>query len=206
MARSKSSGRWLKEHFQDEFVQRAQREGWRSRGAFKLEEIDAKDRLLKPGMVVLDLGAAPGGWSQYAARRLGHAGRVIALDILPMDSLADVAFLRGDFREPSVVDTLLEILGDDRADLVMSDMAPNMSGVKAVDQPSSMYLAELALDLAEQVLRPGGSFLVKVFQGEGFDELLKSMRGRFGKVASRKPKASRDRSRELYLLARNYGM
>lgn len=206
MARSKSSGRWLREHFKDEFVQRAQREGWRSRGAFKLEEIDAKDRLLKPGMVVLDLGAAPGGWSQYAARRLGHAGRVIALDILPMDSLADVAFLQGDFREPSVVDTLLETLGDDRADLVMSDMAPNMSGVKAVDQPSSMYLAELALDLAEQVLRPGGSFLVKVFQGEGFDQLLKSMRGRFGKVASRKPKASRDRSRELYLLARNYGM
>ncbi len=206
MARSKSSGRWLKEHFQDEFVQRAQREGWRSRGAFKLEEIDAKDRLLKPGMVVLDLGAAPGGWSQYAARRLRHTGRIIALDILPMDSLADVASLQGDFREPSVLDDLLEILGDDRADLVLSDMAPNMSGVKAVDQPRAMYLAELALDLAVQVLRPGGSFLVKVFQGEGFDELLKSMRTRFGKVVSRKPKASRDRSRELYLLARNYGM
>lgn len=206
MARSKSSGRWLKEHFQDEFVQRAQREGWRSRGAFKLEEIDAKDRLLKPGMVVLDLGAAPGGWSQYAARRLRHTGRIIALDILPMDSLADVASLQGDFREPSVLDDLLEILGDDRADLVLSDMAPNMSGVKAVDQPRAMYLAELALDLAVKVLRPGGSFLVKVFQGEGFDELLNSMRARFGKVVSRKPKASRDRSRELYLLARNYGM
>lgn len=206
MARSKSSGRWLKEHFQDEFVQRAQREGWRSRGAFKLEEVDAKDRLLKPGMVVLDLGAAPGGWSQYAARRLGHTGRIIALDILPMDSLADVAFVEGDFREPPVLDALLEILGDDRADLVLSDMAPNMSGVKAVDQPRAMYLAELALELAVQVLQPGGGFLVKVFQGEGFDELLKSMRARFGTVASRKPKASRDRSRELYLLARNYGM
>ena len=206
MARSKSSGRWLKEHFQDEFVQRAQREGWRSRGAFKLEEIDAKDRLLKPGMVVLDLGAAPGGWSQYAARRLNHSGRIIALDILPMDSLADVTFLEGDFRDQPVLNGLLEILGDDKADHVLSDMAPNMSGMKAVDQPRAMYLAELALEVSAQVLRPGGDFLVKVFQGEGFDEFLREMRARFGKVASRKPKASRDRSRELYLLARNYGM
>jgi 23S rRNA (uridine2552-2'-O)-methyltransferase len=205
-SRSKSSGRWLKEHFDDEFVQRAQREGWRSRGVFKLEQIDRKDRLLKPGMRVLDLGAAPGGWSQYAARRVGRAGRVIATDLLPMDSIAGVAFLQGDFREESVVNDLLRILDNQPVDLVLSDMAPNMSGVKGVDQPRAMYLAELALDLATQVLEPGGGLLIKVFQGEGFDALLKDMRTRFGTVSSRKPRASRDRSRELYLLARNYGM
>jgi 23S rRNA (uridine2552-2'-O)-methyltransferase len=205
-SRSKSSGRWLKEHFSDEFVQRAQREGWRSRGVFKLEQIDRKDRLLRPGMRVLDLGAAPGGWSQYAARRVGRNGRVLALDLLPMDSLAGVDFLQGDFREESVVNDLLRILDDQPVDLVLSDMAPNMSGVKAVDQPRAMYLAELALDLVTRVSKPGGDFLVKVFQGEGFDALLKEMRTRFGTVSSRKPTASRGRSRELYLLARNYGM
>lgn len=204
--RSKSSRRWLDEHFSDEHVKRAQAEGWRSRAVFKLEEIDQKDRLLKPGMTIVDLGAAPGGWSQYAVRKLGKAGRVVALDILPMDPLEGVDFLQGDFTEAEPFERLLAALGPAKADLVISDMAPNLSGMDAVDQPRAMYLAELALDLAERVLKPGGDFLVKVFQGEGFDEYLKRLRGEFGKVASRKPKASRSRSREVYLLARNYRM
>lgn len=204
MARSKSSGRWLKEHFEDAYVQRAQREGWRSRGVFKLEEIDDRDRLLRPGISVVDLGASPGGWSQLAARRLGGRGRVIAIDVLPMDPLENVSFIQGDFQEDSSMARLSQEIAGEPVDLVMSDMAPNMSGMKAVDQPRSMYLAELAADFARGVLSPGGSLLVKVFQGEGFDPLLAELRQSFASVASRKPKASRPRSRELYLLARNY--
>lgn len=198
--RSKSSRRWLGEHFADEYVKRAQAEGWRSRAVYKLEEIDAKDNLLRPGMTVVDLGAAPGGWSQYAARKLKGAGRILALDILEMDPLEDVVFLQGDFTEAEPLERLLEALGGQQADLVMSDMAPNMSGLGAVDQPRAMYLAELALELADKVLKPGGAFLVKVFQGEGFDAFLAALRQRFARVAVRKPKASRARSREVYLL------
>lgn len=202
--RTKSSSRWLGEHFADEFVKKAQQEGWRSRAVYKLAEIDAKDRLLKPGMTVIDLGAAPGGWSQFAAQHTGRKGRVIALDILDMEPIEGVEFLQGDFTEDEPLQRLLATLGDDRPTLVMSDMAPNMSGMDAIDQPKSMYLAELTLDLAEQVLAPGGDMLVKLFQGEGFDEYLKRLRTLFGKVSSRKPKASRARSREVYLLARGY--
>ncbi len=202
--RSKSSDRWLKEHFSDEYVRRAQKEGWRSRAVFKLEEIQGRDRLLKPGMTVVDLGAAPGGWSQFAARIVGAKGAVVALDILAMDALAGVEFIQGDFREDQVLASLRALLGERPVDLVMSDMAPNMSGMDAVDQPRSMYLAELALDFAAQVLRPGGDFLVKVFQGAGFDEFVRDARARFGKVTVRKPQASRARSREVYLLGRNY--
>lgn len=204
MARSRSSHRWLKEHFDDEFVRRAQAEGWRSRAVYKLQEINERDRLLKPGTTLVDLGAAPGGWSQYAARALGERGRVLALDILPMDVLAGVDFIQGDFREETVFAQLLATLAGTPVDLVISDMAPNTSGLKAVDQPKQMYLVELALDFARQTLRPGGDFLVKVFQGEGFDALLKDLRADFGSVATRKPKASRARSAELYLLARNF--
>lgn len=204
MARSRSSHRWLKEHFDDEFVRRAQAEGWRSRAVYKLQEINERDRLLKPGTTLVDLGAAPGGWSQYAARALGERGRVLALDILPMDALAGVDFIQGDFREEAVFAQLLATLAGTPVDLVISDMAPNTSGLKAVDQPKQMYLVELALDFARQTLRPGGDFLVKVFQGEGFDALLKDLRANFGSVATRKPKASRARSAELYLLARNF--
>lgn len=204
MTRSKSSGRWLREHFTDEYVQRAQREGWRSRGAFKLAEIDRRDRILRPGMTVVDLGAAPGGWSQYASHRLGRNGRIVALDLLEMDVMPGVEFVQGDFREQATLDALLAVLGDSRADLVMSDLAPNISGVRAVDQPRAIYLAELTTDLAAKVLCAGGDLLLKVFQGEGFDVLLKDLRTRFDRVVSRKPNASRARSRELYLLARNY--
>lgn len=202
--RSKSSRRWLGEHFSDEYVKRAQAEGWRSRAVFKLEEVDAKDRLIRPGMTIVDLGAAPGGWSQYAARKLHGKGRIIALDILEMESLEGVEFLQGDFTEEEPLQRLLATVGGAGIDLVMSDMAPNMSGMDAIDQPKGMYLAELALDLAEKVLKPGGHFLVKVFQGEGFDEYLRQLRQRFDKVVSRKPKASRARSREVYLLASGF--
>ncbi len=204
MARSKSSRRWLQEHFADEYVKKAQREGYRSRAVYKLEEIQLKDRLIRPGMIIVDLGAAPGGWSQYATRLLDGRGRIIATDILPMDSLPDVEFIQGDFREESVFAALLEAIGEKPVDLVMSDIAPNISGVEAVDQPSSMYLAELAVDLASRVLAPGGDLLFKAFQGEGFDELIKGLRGRFTKLVIRKPKASRPRSREVYVLARGY--
>lgn len=203
MARTKSSGRWLQEHFSDEYVKQAQRQGYRSRAVFKLQEIDEKASLLKPGMVVVDLGAAPGGWSQYAASVVSSSGHVVALDILPMDALADVTVIQADFTEDAALDYLDEALHGRAVDLVLSDMAPNISGMKAVDQPRAMYLAELALDFSRQVLKPGGGFLVKVFQGEGFDEYLKTLRAEFGSVASRKPKASRSRSREVYLLARN---
>lgn len=204
MPRSKSSARWLREHFTDEYVRRAQEEGYRSRAVYKLLEIHEKDGLLRPGMTVVDLGAAPGGWSQLAARRVGRQGVVIALDILPMEPLPGVEFIQGDFRETAVLEQLLAVLNGRPVDLVISDMAPNTSGVKAVDQPRGLYLAELALDFAQRCLRPGGDFLVKVFQGEGFDLFLKALRVAFATVAPRKPKASRARSAEQYLLARNY--
>ncbi len=204
MARSKSSNRWLQEHFDDEFVKRSQKEGYRSRAVYKLEEIDQKDHLLKPGMTLIDLGAAPGGWSQYAARKLKGQGRIIALDILPMEALPEVEFLQGDFLDNEVFEQLLAMLGEDRPDLVISDMAPNMSGMNAVDIPRAMYMAELALDLALRVLKPGGGLLVKVFQGEGFDEYLQQLRQHFNRVVMRKPKASRSRSREIYALATGF--
>ena len=204
MARSKSSGRWLKEHFDDVYVKKSQQDGWRSRASYKLLEINKKDRIFKPGMKVVDLGAAPGGWSQVAIELLGDHGRVVASDILPMDGIAGVDFVQGDFTEEAVLENILTTIGSDKVDLVISDMAPNMSGTLSVDQPNAMYLVELALDLARQTLRQGGTFLVKVFQGEGFDAYLKDMKTSFGKVQTRKPDASRARSREVYLLASNF--
>ena len=204
MARSKSSKGWLKEHFDDEYVLRAQQEGYRSRAVYKLLEIQKKDRLIKLGATVIDLGAAPGGWSQAAADIVGENGKVIALDILPMSSLAGVEVIEGDFREDSVLEQLINTLDDRPVDLVMSDMAPNMSGMRDMDQPRAMYLTELALDLANQVLREGGDIVVKVFQGEGFDEYLRALRGAFTKVLTRKPDASRARSREVYLVGRGF--
>ncbi len=202
MSRSRSSGRWLKEHFSDPYVKEAQRLGYRSRAMFKLQEIQEKDRILKPGMRVVDLGAAPGGWTQYAAGITGVHGRVVALDILPMDPLPDVTVLQADFTEQAALDRLHEALQGQPVDLVLSDMAPNISGMKAVDQPRAMYLAELALDFCRQELKPGGDFLVKTFHGEGFDPFLRELRQLFNRVITRKPRASRDRSRETYLLAR----
>jgi 23S rRNA (uridine2552-2'-O)-methyltransferase len=204
--RSKSSGRWLAEHESDDYVKRARTEGWRSRAVFKLEEIDKRDRLIKPGMVVVDLGAAPGAWSQYARHRVGRKGRVIALDILPMDPLPEVEFIQADFGEDEALEALRAALGDDKVDLVLSDIAPNMSGVAAVDQPRSMYLAELALEFAREALRPGGDFLCKVFHGEGFEAFMAEARRSFSSVRTRKPGASRPRSREVYVLARNYSV
>jgi 23S rRNA (uridine2552-2'-O)-methyltransferase len=200
--RSKSSDRWLKEHFADPFVRRAQGEGWRSRAVFKLEEIDRRERLLKPQGVCVDLGAAPGAWSQYAARRVGPKGRVVASDLLTMPELPGVQFVQGDFREAEVFERVLSLLPPQGVDLLLSDMAPNLSGVDAIDAPRSMYLAELALDMAQRVLKPGGDALIKVFQGAGFQELLQSARRRFEDVRLVKPKASRSRSPEMYLLAR----
>ena len=205
MAKKKSSSKaWLKEHREDPYVQRAQREGYRSRACYKLLEIQEKDRVIGPGMTILDLGSAPGGWSQVAVALVGHRGRVIASDILPMDSLAGVEFIEGDFTSDDVFGQILDAIGDSRVDLVISDMAPNMSGVNAVDQPRSIYLVELALDMARRVLAPGGTFVTKVFQGEGFDEIFRATRDSFGKVLTRKPKASRPRSREVYLVARDF--
>ncbi|HEY9033367.1 MAG TPA: 23S rRNA (uridine(2552)-2'-O)-methyltransferase RlmE [Pseudomonadales bacterium] len=204
MARSKSSQRWLDEHFDDYYVKEAQKRGYRSRACFKLQEIQDKDRLIRPGMTVVDLGAAPGGWSQVAAGIVGDRGRVIASDILPMDALAGVDFVQGDFTDDAVLEQLLALLGPAKADLVISDMAPNMSGMRDVDQPKAMYLVELALDMARQVLKPDGVFLAKVFQGEGFDALYRELNDSFRQVVSRKPAASRPRSREVYLLARGF--
>ena len=205
MAKKKSSSKaWLKEHREDPYVQQAQREGYRSRACYKLLEIQEKDRVIRPGMTVLDLGSAPGGWSQVAVALVGHSGRVIASDILPMDSLAGVEFIEGDFTSDDVFGQILDAIGDSRVDLVLSDIAPNMSGVNAVDQPRSIYLVELALDMARQVLAPGGTFVAKVFQGEGFDELFRAARDSFDKVLTRKPRASRPRSREVYLVARGF--
>jgi len=202
--RSRSSARWLKEHFADPFVQKAQSEGWRSRAVFKLEEIDRRAKLLQPGAVCLDLGAAPGAWSQYAARRVGARGRVVATDILPMPELPGVEFVQGDFREPEVFDKVLGLLPARQVDVLLSDMAPNLSGVDAIDQPRALHLAELAVEMAEGVLKPGGHALIKVFQGSGFTELLQSVRRRFGRVKLIKPEASRSRSPEMYLLAMQF--
>lgn len=204
MSRSKSSHRWLREHFDDPYVKRAQQDGYRSRAAYKLLEIQTRDRLMRPGMTVLDLGAAPGGWSQVASACVGDGGRVIASDILAMDPVAGVTFLQGDFREESVFAELLSLLGDTQADLVISDMAPNMSGNRAVDQPRATYLVELAIDMAVKTLRPGGDLLVKVFQGEGFEQLRRQMQVAFDTLQTRKPEASRARSQETYLLARRF--
>ena len=204
MARSKSSNRWLDEHFSDPYVKQSQKDGYRSRASYKLIELDKKDKLFKPGMSVVDLGSAPGGWSQVAADRVGDRGMVLASDILPMDSIAGVEFIQGDFTEEAVLEQLLAALGGQKADLVISDMAPNMSGMNAVDQPAAIYLVELALDMARQVLKPGGHFVAKVFHGEGFDPLLQDTRDAFSKVAVRKPDASRARSREVYLVARGF--
>ena len=202
--RSRSSARWLKEHFADPFVQKAQSEGWRSRAVFKLEEIDRRAKLLQPGAVCLDLGAAPGAWSQYAARRVGARGRVVATDILSMPELPGVEFVQGDFREPEVFDKVLGLLPARQVDVLLSDMAPNLSGVDAIDQPRALHLAELAVEMAEGVLKPGGHALIKVFQGSGFTELLQSVRRRFGRVKLIKPEASRSRSPEMYLLAMQF--
>jgi 23S rRNA (uridine2552-2'-O)-methyltransferase len=204
--RSKSSARWLAEHVSDEYVKRAMKEGWRSRAVFKLAQIQESDKLLRPGMRCVDLGAAPGGWSQYAAKIIGPKGRLVATDILMMDGITGVEFVRGDFREPEVLEEVLRCVGADKVDLVLSDMAPNMAGIDVVDQPRSMYLAELALEFADRVLAPGGDLLVKLFQGAGFDDLIRDARKRYGKVAMKKPKASRGRSPEIYLLARQFGM
>lgn len=204
MARSKTSHNWLKEHFDDKYVKMAQKDGYRSRASYKLLEIQEKDKIIRPGMTVIDLGAAPGGWSQVTSRLIGGQGRLIASDILEMDSIPDVTFIQGDFTEDAVLTQILEAVGNTQVDLVISDMAPNMSGLSAVDMPRAMFLCELALDLAGRVLRPGGDFLIKVFQGEGFDVYHKDIRKLFDKVQMRKPLSSRDRSREQYLLGRGF--
>lgn len=202
--RSKSSGRWLQEHFSDPFVQRAQAQGWRSRAVFKLEEIDLREKLVNPGAICLDLGAAPGAWSQYLRRKLGKGGRVVATDILAMEPLDGVEFVQGDFREEAVFEQVLALMPERAVDWVLSDMAPSMSGIDAVDQPRSIYLAELALDMAARTLKERGGALIKVFQGAGFDALLADARRRFVRVKLVKPAASRARSAEMYLLAREY--
>ncbi len=194
----------MKEHFDDTYVKKSQQDGYRSRASYKLIEINDKDKLFRPAMKVVDLGAAPGGWSQVAAKLVGDKGTIVASDILEMSPLAGVTFVQGDFTEQDVYEAILAEMGDEKADLVISDMAPNMSGNSSSDQPQAMYLVELALDMAAQVLRPGGNFLVKVFQGEGFEEYLKAMRAQFSSVITRKPDASRARSREVYLLGRQY--
>ncbi len=202
MARSKSSDVWLKEHFNDPYVKKAKQEGWRSRAVYKLQEVDDKDGLFKPGMCVVDLGAAPGGWSQWTTHKVGSKGEVFALDILPVEPFAGVTFIQGDFREDEVYDSLLTALAGRDVDVVMSDMAPNMSGNKGVDIPRAMYLVELCIELADQVLKPNGDLLMKVFQGEGYEQLLKALRSKYQKVITRKPDSSRSRSKEIYLLAR----
>ncbi|HEY9030826.1 MAG TPA: 23S rRNA (uridine(2552)-2'-O)-methyltransferase RlmE [Kangiella sp.] len=204
MSRSKSSHRWMKEHFDDPYVKKSQKDGYRSRAVYKLEELDQKYKLLGKGVTVVDLGAAPGGWSQYVAYKMGSQGKIFALDILEMDPLPDVDFIQGDFREEVVLNQLLDKIGERKADLVLSDMAPNMSGVDAVDQPRGMYLCELALELAQTVLAKGGNYVVKVFQGEGFDEYIRQCREMFNRVLIRKPDASRGRSREVYVVGLGY--
>ncbi len=202
MSRSKTSKAWMREHINDPYVQKAKAEGYRSRAAYKLLELDKKDRLLAPGRLVVDLGAAPGSWSQVAAAKLGARGRVVAVDILAMEPLPGVHFVQGDFREQEVLDALLLALGGRKADLVISDLAPNISGIAVSDQARAMHLAELALEFAQQCLKPGGALLVKVFQGAGFTEFLRTMRKAFATVGSRKPEASRGRSSEMYLLGK----
>jgi len=209
MAKSKSSKSWLKEHFDDEYVRRSQQDGYRSRAIYKLIEIDQKDHLVKPGMTIIDLGAAPGGWSEYCVKKLGKKGHMIALDILPMEPIDNVTIIQGDFREDAVFEELMNVMQDGsienaQADLVISDMAPNISGMGSVDMPRAYYLCELALDLARQVLKPGGGLLVKLFQGEGFEAYNRELKSSFSKVVMRKPKASRARSREIYALATGF--
>lgn len=198
MARSKSSSRWLQEHHGDPYVLQARKEGYRSRAVYKLIELQEKDRFLKPGQFVIDLGAAPGGWSEYASQFCRQAGRLIAIDLLPIEPIGDVDIIEGDFTEQSVLDQILRLVDNSPVNLVLSDMAPNISGIESVDQPKSMYLVELAFDLAAQVLDKNGAFVVKMFQGEGFDELVLEFRKVFKTVKFRKPKASRPRSREVY--------
>lgn len=200
----RSAGSWRERQERDPYVARARSEGWRSRAVYKLEQIVRKEKMLRPGMVCVDLGSAPGSWSQYVTKKLDGRVRIVALDLLPMDSLPSVEFIQGDFREEDVLEKLESELGEERADLVMSDMAPNISGNKSVDQPRSMHLAELALDLCERALRPGGDFVCKLFQGEGTDAFIANARGHFGRVRVVKPEASRPGSREVYLVARNY--
>lgn len=204
MAKTASSRKWLDRQHSDPYVKQAQREGYRSRAAYKLLEIQEKDRIFRPGMRVLDLGAAPGSWCQIAARLVGPGGSVVALDLLPMDPLPGVSILQGDFREPEMLERLCATLGGEPLDLVLSDMAPNITGMSVVDQPRAMYLVELALELARLRLQPGGSLVVKVFQGTGFDEVLLEIRQSFARVVSRKPKSSRSQSRELYLVAKGF--
>ncbi len=204
MKRSKSSQNWLRRHFDDHYVKEAHKAGYRARAVFKLLEIQEKDRILRPGMVVVDLGAAPGGWSEMAVPLVGKSGKVIAMDILDIDPIDHVTFLQGDFTEQEVYDSLLEALNGREVDLVMSDLAPNMSGMSAVDQPKAMYLAELSLDFSRNVLKPGGDLLTKIFQGEGSEQYLKALRGSFDRVVIRKPKASRPKSREVYMLCRGF--
>ncbi|WP_020405517.1 23S rRNA (uridine(2552)-2'-O)-methyltransferase RlmE [Hahella ganghwensis] len=204
MARSKSSNRWLQEHHSDVYVKKSKEDGYRSRASYKLLELDRLDKLLKPGMTVIDLGAAPGGWSQIVADKVGDKGVVIACDLLAMDNIAGVEFVQGDFTEDEVLENILQLVNGRPVDLVISDMAPNMSGMKAVDIPKAMYLVELALDLADQVLKKNGVFVAKVFHGAGFDELLKDARQKYSSVAIRKPDASRSRSRETYLVAKGF--
>ena len=204
MARSKSSKGWLQEHFKDQYVKQSQQDGYRSRASYKLLEIQQKDKLIHHGMTVVDLGSAPGGWSQVAAELVGDKGAVIASDILPMDTIADVEFVQGDFTEEVVFDKLVSTISGRKVNLVISDMAPNMSGMADVDQPRAMYLVELALDMARQILTPGGGFVAKVFQGEGFDTLLAETRKHFSSVVTRKPNASRARSREVYWVAKGF--
>ncbi len=202
--RSRSSDRWLKEHFADPFVKRAQAQGWRSRAAFKLEEIDLREKMFRSGAICIDLGAAPGAWSQYLRRRLGRGGKILATDILPLEPLEGVQFVQGDFREAAVFEEILRLLPHRQVDWVLSDMAPAMSGIDSVDQPRAMDLAELALDLAARTLKPGGGALIKVFQGAGFEALIRTARGQYGKVRLLKPAASRARSSEMYMLAKDY--
>ena len=201
-----SSRSWRERQERDPYVLQARKDGWRSRAVYKLEQIDQKERLLKPDMVCVDLGSSPGSWSQYVTEKLKGKARIIAVDLLPMDSLPDVEFVQGDFQDDEVFEQLLQAVGEGGADLVMSDIAPNITGTKAVDQPRSMYLVELALDMARRVLKPGGNFVCKVFQGEGFDEFVRDVRNSFQRVRVIKPKASRAGSREVYLVARNFSL
>jgi len=198
----KKANQWMQRHVQDNYVKQAQHDGYRSRAAYKLLELNEKDKLFKSGQCVVDLGAAPGGWSQVASTLVGDKGRVVALDLLPMDSFAQVEFIQGDFTEANVYEQLMRVLSGQAVDLVICDIAPNISGVRLVDQSKTLYLAELALDFAQQVLKPNGDFVVKVFEGEGLDEFRKSARGSFARVMNRKPKASRDESRELYIVGK----
>ena len=204
MSRSKSSKQWLKEHFDDRFVQQSKEQGYRSRASYKLLFLNEKDKIFKPGMTVVDLGSAPGGWSQIAKKLVGSKGLVIASDILPMDPIPGVEFIQGDFTEDECYQQILAILGNRPVDLVISDMAPNMSGMSDIDQPRSMALVDLAVEFANQTLSPGGCLVMKVFQGQGFENLLRELKNQFDKVVSRKPEASRARSSEVYLLAKGF--